>query len=131
MSLSKSKTIEYSDGVVEGRVIVETANVMRGLLRSQLTDEGLRTEDNNPLIHIARWTQYPAIIAGTTGGLIKFYQDDKVIRVLEPDKITFEDFLVLPEKFMMNWLDAVYELNQHWLLDVREPPAKDSEEGKD
>lgn len=135
MSLSR-KTISYEDDVVRARVTVQGANVLRGLLRSQLTDEGLRAEDSNPLIHIARWTQYPAIVAGTVGGEIQVFGEDKqgqrvVKKTIIANQISFEDWLnELPETLTIDWLEAVFEVNPHWLLDIEGLPDPDTAEGK-
>lgn len=132
MSLT-NLTVQYEDDRTRAEIIVARANVIRGLLRSQLVDEGLRTDDDNALVHIARWTQYPAIVAGTTGGKIEFLDDDgKPVKVIRADQITFDEFLEqVPEPLMILWLDGVFESNPHWLLDVMDTPAPESPEGKD
>lgn len=137
MSLSKLE-INFEDVTVEARVIVCKANVLRGLLRSKLTDEGLRTEDDDPLVHIARWTQYPALRAGTHEGYIKFYQQDpetggrgELVREIKAATLTFDDFLALPEDLAMDWMGAIYDLNSHWLIDLGQKPDPETEEGKD
>lgn len=141
MGLSKLK-ISFEDESVSAEIFVTKANVVRGLLRSSLTDEGLRSEDDNPLIHIARWTQYPALRAATVGGEIKIYKtdpetgmrvkvgdQDQVEENFDPASIDFEKFLELPEDLTIAWLDKVFDLNPHWVYS----PELDlgTEEGKD
>lgn len=139
MSLSRLE-YEFEDTAVKARIVVCKADVLRGLLRSQLTDEGLRHEDDNPLIHVARWTQYPALRAATVEGEITIFDVDektgervkgKILRTIDPSRIEFEDFLSLPEDFATGWLDRVFDLNTHWLLAVSPTPDPGTEEGKE
>ena len=143
MSLSK-RTMSFKDEEFEGEVVVGRANVSRGYLRSRLTDEGLRAPKkpgDDPLLRIARWTQYPAIRAGTRSGTLSFFdvkedEDGKQIsrnlkRKVQADELTFEDYQELPESFGIEWLDAVFEFNPHWLLAIQDVPDPESDAGKD
>ncbi len=129
----------------EGVVVVSTASVLRGYLRSRLADQGLREEvkpDDDPLLRIAKWTQYPALRAGSSGGSLKFFDveeyDDEgnatkrtLSRRVKAEELSFDDYLEVPESFMIEWLDAVFEVNPHWLMALAERPDPESEEGKD
>ena len=141
MSLSK-RTLEYQDDEFEGRIVLGRANVSRGYLRSRLTDEGLRAPEkpgDDPLLRIARWTQYPAIRAGARSGTLSFFdvkenEDGDQVRNLkrrvDAEEMTFEDYQEIPEFFMIACLDAVFELNPHWLLALQDDPDPESEAGK-
>ena len=141
MSLSK-RTMSYKDEEFEGEVVVGRANVSRGYLRSRLTDEGLRAPEkpgDDPLLRIAKWTQYPAIRAGTRSGNLLFFSVKEVdgeeqrnlTRKVQADELTFEDYQEIPETFMIEWLDAVFEFNPHWLLAIQDVPDPESDAGKD
>lgn len=144
MGLS-TMSIRYTGDTVEARIIVRKASVRAGLERSQLADEGLRFPDTDPLIHAARWLQYPAIRAGTVSGRIAIWEPkedpdsftgfapvdkkSKPSQIIDAKTIEFETWLnELPEDLIMQWLEAVFAVNEHWVL--ASVPNPDTEEGK-
>lgn len=139
MSLSKL-TVLYADTTIEAKIIVTTASVMRGLLRSELTDQALREEPgDNPLAFIAKWTQYPALRAGTVEGVINIYDPDPedeeergtLRETIDAASIEFDQFLDLPEALATMWLGSIFQLNTHWLLDMTREPEEGTPEKKD
>jgi hypothetical protein len=145
MSLSKQQ-IRYDDETVRARITVRKASLRDGLYRTKLADEGLRFPDTDPLVHAARWLQYPAVRAGTMAGKIEIWEpvedpdsetgwlpvdkDSKPDQVIRAKEIDFDTWLdEMPEALMMEWLGAVFECNPHWVL--ARIPEVDSPEGKD
>ena len=131
----QTKTITYEQPGFAASLTLATANVARGLLRTQLVEEGLRTPDKNPLIHGFRWMQWPALKAGTLKGRITTWTEDeddrrKNVETIEVSDLTIDQFLELvPEELSMQWIEAVLDLNMHWLIQPSqdEPTAEDKE----
>jgi len=103
-----SKTIDYSGNGITAQVVVGAANVLMGMKRTRLRNEYKHTGDDAEEIVIARVFTYPDLIAAAHKIII-----DEVEGVL-----TFDQFVALPEAFVIQWESAVYELNPHWLPQV-------------
>lgn len=116
----RTKTIDYDDFGVQAKIVLSHATVAMGLERSRLTDEGLRAPEGDLTAYerTALWMQWPAVKAGTVGGLIRFLDDDgKAERDLDlPGDLTFQDYLALPEELAISILSDVLGLNPHWSL---------------
>lgn len=118
-----TKTVLYQDDKVQAKVVVAKATVRRGLLRSHLADEGIRIEHEDALEHLFAWMQYPAAIAGAVSGEVSISGI-----AFSACELSLKQFLELPEELAVDWLDAVFELNPHWVYKKAEDPK--SAEGK-
>ena len=105
----KTETIDYEKDDFKAHIVVSEATVLIGARRTVLRNTRAR-KDERTEEYIVRALIYPDLaspvleceINGKTGAP------------------TFEEFLRLPEPFSIQWEDAVYRLNPHWL-----PPESD------
>lgn len=79
------------------------ANVLIGMRRTRMRVEGSQVDDDDIDRQLLRAVVYPDLIApvASTQGFADW-------------PISFEDFLELPETLVIDWENAVYELNPHW-----------------
>lgn len=131
-------------------LVVATANMDRGLYRSGLVEEGLRSEEPNPMKKSFLWLQWPVLKAGTVKGHLSWIPDPDELDEDEEEAqgeaaegesteqvwvsssiqdLKPEQFLAnVPEAFGGDWIQAILELNPRWVMRTladRESDAKD------
>lgn len=105
----KTLALTLDNSQVEITVTRATAKigVMRYLLVGQAIEANKKDEDEaNRILHLTLFPDLTAATVATQG--LKM-------------PLTFEEFIELPEEFVNQWSDAVYELNPHWRPPVGEP----------
>jgi hypothetical protein len=99
------KIVAYDGNGITGRVVVSAANVLQGLKRTRLRNQHGPIDSTPEEVLIAQIFTYPDLVAAA-----------KSIEIDGLDgEITFEQFAALPEALVLQWEQAVYELNPHWL----------------
>jgi hypothetical protein len=111
-----TRVVEYEQGGFQARVVVATATVRMGIERQALQDAAQKTQgDEPPRIGLLRLLTWPDLVAATVEGVI----DGRPAY-----DITFDEWLDLPEPFVVQWEDAVYALNSHWMPSPPPLPLK-------
>ena len=101
----ESKIIEYAGNGITARVVVSAANVLQGMKRTRLRNAHGPLEKMPEEEVIARVFTYPDLIAAA-----------REIEISGLDDVpTFDQFVALPEVLAIQWEEAVYALNPHWL----------------
>lgn len=119
---------------------VATANMDRGLYRSELVEEGLRSDEPAAMKKSFLWLQWPVLKAGTIKGHLAWIpdpdedpdEDPEANGVAaegekpEPEQVwvkssiqdlTPSQFLSnVPEGFGGDWIQAILELNPRWIM---------------
>lgn len=108
------------------KVTVQKATYKMGIMRSaimanqgQIVDE-MKISSDHPFAEATemalRLTTYPALIAGTveTEGF-------------ENWPLTYDQVAQLPEQWGADWEKAVFELNPHWIPEIRDVELKKKE----
>lgn len=113
MNQLPSKTIEYSDDDLEIRLVVQKASYQMGLVRTLLLQESFdgqkdarKVEEEDVFTmagNIMRVMFYPNLIASVAEH-----------EGFENWPISVDVFLALPEELMVQWEQAVFELNPKW-----------------
>ena len=103
MSDMKQREIVYQEDEWDVHLVVTEATVLHGIVRTRLRIEGRGVEDRDLDSRLLLMYTYPDLIAATVSA-------EGVSWPLE-----FDDFLALPERLVIQWEQAVYELNAHWL----------------
>ena len=116
VSGSKSRVVEDKDLGLS--VTIGQATVRMGNRRQALADEGKRLQESKEQrngdaglpaddVDVAEYVQllliYPALIASVTDH-----------QGFETWPVSFDEFLDLPEPFVLEWDAATFELNPHW-----------------
>lgn len=104
---AKTKTINLTADGVTAKISVHSANVMHGLTR---TNKQAETKDEkNNLRWFARYWLYSACVACSEGELS---QGEEITQVGD---LTFDAYYELSDAVTVPWLDAVLEINPHWM----------------
>jgi len=116
----RTKIVTYQDDNLAVELTVTEATVLVGMRRTRLKlqgdaiekeDVGKGTYDSDR--HLLRVTIYPDLVAATIDA-----------HGLPSWPLAFEDFLNLPEALWVQWEDAVYDLNPHWLPSEAKTPEE-------
>ena len=99
----KTETIRYNEDGYDVTITVSQATVLMGMKRTRLQIEGNEADEQDENRRLLRILTYSDLMAATieAEGLPSWPLD-------------FEDFLTLPEKMVIEWERAVYDLNDHW-----------------
>lgn len=114
----KTRTVEYQDGELDVRIVVQEADGLAGMRRSVLRSAGNAYLDS--LQDGEDQEGKLSALEVTSRRLMAFllYPDllgsAKEIEGLDPD-IDVEGFFALPERLVNAWQAATYALNPHWL----------------
>lgn len=111
--MSKSVTIDIAG--ISARIDVCPATTLMGMRRGQIAARARHEED--PLRWYAARFMYADCLACSTGEI-----DGKPVCDL-----TFDEFLALPDQITEAWLEAVYQVNPHWLPKL---PEQDEQQEK-
>ncbi len=149
-----TREVRYRDEEYNVIIHLRQARVVEGMKRTQIIQDNLelatieakaKGEDlpeptvQNLAIRVIRFFTYPACLAATASiENPKSYTDadDKshpfVGKKLVPE-VTLEEFMELPEAMVLMWEEAAYELNPHWVPQLRpvEPKEEEKEEPKE
>lgn len=124
----KEETIEYKNDKLNVVLTVRQATVMDGMNRSVLLAKMYGdTPDIDSLSDVERLRRmllvrtYPACLAVTS---VINRGEDAILMDMTP-----EQFLTLPDALVMQWEDAVFRLNPHWVI-RRRTSQEDDEEGE-
>jgi hypothetical protein len=131
----KTKTVEYQDGELEVRIVVQEADGLAGMRRSVLRSAGSAYldsigdggDDGEGKLSALEMTSrrlmafllYPDLLGSA-----------KEIEGLDPD-LDVEEFFALPERLINVWQAATYALNPHWLQSEPEDEEEADELKKD
>jgi len=118
------------------KVLVEEANVLMGMKRTMLAQEArallLGEDAANPdaqinlpdgdelALFLLRRHTYPNCIAATVKS-----------EGFDHTTLTFEEFCLLPDRFVDDWENAALDFNPHWRLIIPDTKEKEAEEKKD
>lgn len=108
----QSKTVEYGAYSVS----VAEATALQGMRHTILKDDMISrvSEDDDPALIYLKRIFYPALISAVVEHSgFEFWP------------ISFEEFLKLPDSFVVEWERATYDLNPHWQPGYQ--PAKPEE----
>ncbi|MBN1261088.1 MAG: hypothetical protein JXB35_10445 [Anaerolineae bacterium] len=112
-----TRVVEYQDSKLKVRLVVQEANALIGMRRALLRGgaEGYlkiqeaQIEGERPksvklaALRLVARMQYPDLLAATVEA-----------EGVDPE-MEIESFLDLPDRLVIAWENAVYELNPHWL----------------
>jgi len=132
----KTKTVEYQDGELDVRIVVQEADGLAGMRRSVLRSAGSAylesledggEEDEEGKLSALEMTSrrlmafllYPDLLGSA-----------REIEGLNPD-LDVEEFFALPERLINAWQAATYALNPHWLQSEPEDDEEAEELKKD
>lgn len=106
----KQKTLAYTLDEGDVTLVVVRATARIGMARYILANKGFKENEAEPdeALKLLRVMVYPDLIAATT----------TVTGMKFP--LEFEEFIELPEDFINQWADAVYEVNPHWKAALRD-----------
>ena len=98
-------------------IVVGEANTRMGMCRSRIREEGRKEIETLQDIdcRILRLYTYPDVIGATL-------EADGI-----PWPLGFDAFLELPDRLVVEWEEAVYELNPHWLPKPAAQATEDAE----
>lgn len=102
--MDKTRTLTWTDeNGAPVSVTVSAATVRQGVKRSRLRLEAHQAGDADPDVAILRTFTYPDLTAATASAAGLSWP------------LTFDDFLKLPDAWVAEWEQTVYELNPHWM----------------
>jgi hypothetical protein len=111
------KEIEITDGTTTLKLTINKANVIAAMTRGDQQEKSKVEVD--PIRWFARYYLFAACLACTSGEVIR---DGESIPVLA---LSFDDYFAMSDTLAIPWLNAVYDINPHWV-----PPAPITEEEK-
>jgi len=101
-----NKTLTYADEEFQIELEIHPATILDGLNKNALVGQALQAAEPDQHRQTAHIVLYPVAMGATV-------QKRLVINGIQQE-MSFEIFLKLPEKFIMTWLEAAYEVNPHW-----------------
>jgi hypothetical protein len=110
------------------RLVVRSASVSVGLLRTLLTEQARKEEAargdmaDGDTVELSRRILHTMIYPSLIAAVVEH-------EGIDPWPPTFEQFAEFPEQLEAKWEKAVYELNPHWLPTVEEEPEKKAAPG--
>jgi hypothetical protein len=109
-----TKEVSFKKGNSEWHVVISEATALIGMRRSVARSAAQVIQDVDPASAVLRKITHPDLVAAVVeaGGF-------------EAWPVPYDEFAALPDRFVMEWETAVYELNPHWL-----PGPDDDEESK-
>ncbi|MFA5416892.1 MAG: hypothetical protein WC341_00400 [Bacteroidales bacterium] len=114
----KQKTLALTLDDEPVALIISRATARAGVQRYLLASRGKEFNDKNPesdlATQILRVTLYPDLMSTT-----------EIMNGL-PKDLSFEDFIELPESFVNQWGDTVYQLNPDWRPELPEKELGDA-----
>ena len=103
-------TFEYDDGTVKALIELHSATGREGLERSQMMSDARTLEDKektpDPVRNINRTYRVPLLTAAAVIKELKVNGEDKKFDYMLCDE--------LPDVFLWEWEQKVYEVNPHW-----------------
>jgi hypothetical protein len=129
----RSEVIEYDDGEVKARIVVQRASFLGELARTDLLNAGLaesavneQPESSNAVgllmrdvTRSARIVVWPAL-AGATAEAWFVTADDT-----QAWPLTFDQTMSLPGDLVNQWIEAIWKLNPQWSPKAETPEKKD------
>ena len=109
MSTLHTKTIDLTCDGVTAKISVQSANVMHGLVRMNKQTES--KDETDSLRWFARYWLFSACVACSEGEISAGEEITKV------GDLTFDAYYALSDAITVPWLNAILEINPHWLPD--------------
>jgi hypothetical protein len=111
------KTITLDEGKFKAEIEIHSATILDGLHKNELIGAALQAGETDNNRQTARIVLYPNAMGAAE---VKLFQVDG-----EDKPLDFDAFLSLPEKFILDWLTAAYDVNPHWSpMTIGEDEAK-------